>query len=51
MITITINRLTGERKVVETYSDPADDPLEATAGVLAKMIIEHGLLEQFKAAN
>jgi|GEM_PF-5341526 len=46
MVTIVINRITGERKVVDVYDDPSDASVKDIASLLAKMIIEHGLLEK-----
>ncbi len=47
MVIIVINRTTGERKVVVVHADSSDASLEVIGNLLAKMIIEHGLLEKF----
>ena len=46
MITIVINRITGERKVTDSYNDPSDTSTKVIVNILAKMIIEHGLLNK-----
>lgn len=51
MVRYVINRKTGEEKITDVYDAPGDNPWEATARVLAKMIIEHGLLKQYQQAN
>lgn len=40
MVAFVINRKTGEEKVVDSYTDSKDNPLGATASILAKMIFE-----------
>ena len=47
MVTIVINRTTGERKIVDVYPDSSDSSLEVIGELLARMIIEHGLLKKF----
>jgi hypothetical protein len=48
MVTFVINRKTGEEKITDVYDAPGDNPLEATGRLLAKMIIEHGLLNKYQ---
>lgn len=49
MIRFVINRKTGEEKVIDVGHVPGDNPWEALADCLAKMIVEHGLLKNIPA--
>ena len=48
MIGFAINRKTGEERIINAYDVPGDNPLKPTAQILAKMIIEHGLLKNIQ---